>query len=316
MIIFIYAALLFLVLRFSVTLFNFLSNPKLGHYGRHFNEKVSIVICSSGGNHLNAELSIREQDYENIEVLIQLPGEVLSSVVNRSTGKFLLFLHNDVNISRGLINNLIYRVKVYNLALLSIVPNRKLSSFNDLCYYPLPDFVQMNILPLRLVMLSNHPAFSIPNQACMFFSAEIYKAYLNDSVSRVKMGADAMKQLKQMKFKAEVLQANKFVYLEGHNESSAMGKGLLKIFGDNIYAALIYLALLIAGPVMMAVNFEPAFLALPLGLIFLTRIMISFLTGQNPVANVLLHPLQMLILVITMLKAIFDRVLTQVRYRN
>lgn len=316
MIIFVYAALVFLVLRFSVTLFNFLSNPKLGHYGKHFNEKVSIVICSSTGDVSDAEQSIRKQDYQNIEVLIQDPGETLNNLVNRSTGKYLLFLYNEVSIGRGLINNLIYRTKVYNLGLLSIVPNWRMKSFYDLCYYPLFDFVQMNILPFRLVMLSGHPAFSVSNQACMFFNAEIYKTHLNGGPGSAKMGAEVMKQLKQMKFKAEVLQANKFVYLEERYGQLATGKWLLRIFGDNIYAALIYLVLLIAGPVIMACNFEPDFLVLPVGLIFLTRIMISFLTHQNPVVNVLMHPLQVLILVTSILRAIFDRLLTQVRYRN
>ncbi len=72
MIIFIYTVLIFLVLRFCVTLFNFLSNPKLVHSITHFDDKVSILIPvrNESRNILTLLQSIQKQDYKNIEVLI------------------------------------------------------------------------------------------------------------------------------------------------------------------------------------------------------------------------------------------------------
>ena len=44
MIIALLVTFIFLILRFTVTLFNFLSNPKLPRIGKHYQHKVSILI--------------------------------------------------------------------------------------------------------------------------------------------------------------------------------------------------------------------------------------------------------------------------------
>ncbi|RYX86560.1 glycosyltransferase family 2 protein, partial [bacterium] len=72
MTIFIYAALIFLIIRFSVTVFNFLSNPKLPRTIKHYQEKVSILIPArnEAENILQLLQSIKEQDYTNYEVIV------------------------------------------------------------------------------------------------------------------------------------------------------------------------------------------------------------------------------------------------------
>lgn len=304
MILFVYAGLIFLVLRFSVTLFNFLSNPKLGYYGKHYTDKVSIVIFSDieGDDHSQLLASIKEQDYKEVEILVKEPGKKISDIADLANGKYLLFLKGRLSISKGLINNLIYRTKVYDLALISLVPNRKFNGLFDRCIYPLNDFVLMNIFPMRLIRLINMPAFSVASQPCMFFNADKYRQNLISG--------------NQAKAKMELLQANGFVYLEDHSGMSSVGEGVLGIFGNNVFAASIYLLLVTFCPVVMAVNFDPVFLALPVGLIFLTRVMISFLTAQNQMVNLLLHPLQILMLVVVMVKAMAIRVLTLTRQKK
>ena len=130
MMVFVYAVLVFLVLRFCVTLFNFLSNPKLGYYGKHFTEKVSVIVLSSTkepdvGGLLH---SIEQQDYKNIEVIVQ-QGNSVTELVDQATGKYLLFISPGITLHYGLINNLIYRVKVFNLTVLSLIPTYRAPDF-------------------------------------------------------------------------------------------------------------------------------------------------------------------------------------------
>ncbi len=67
MTIFIYAVLIFLVIRFSVTVFNFLSNPKLPRVIKHYQDKISILIPARNeeDNILELLVSIKNQDYTN-----------------------------------------------------------------------------------------------------------------------------------------------------------------------------------------------------------------------------------------------------------
>lgn len=311
--VFIYAVLVFLVLRFSVTLFNFLSNPKLGYYGKHFSDKVSIIILRGRSGLVPQALldSIAEQDYAHIEILVQ-DNEREDELAARADGRYLLFLDAACTIQRGLINSLIYRVKVFNLAVLGLLPTLRPSGFAEHCIYPLNYFVLLNLLPLRLVRLSSLPAFAAGNSDCLFFDATAYRQHRwHGQLDKTgPAGAEIIKLVKQQRQKAEVLLGNKLIYSsESVSDTKTMGSRLLANFGNNCVAALIYLGLVIVGPVLVLLNFNPALAVLPVGLIFLSRVMIAFLTAQNAFYNVLLHPLQMFLLFVLLVKSIWIRML-------
>ena len=67
-----YVVFFFLIIRFSITLFNFISNPKLPAAPRQYQELVSILIPARDEEEDIANLldSIRRQDYQNYEVLV------------------------------------------------------------------------------------------------------------------------------------------------------------------------------------------------------------------------------------------------------
>lgn len=290
MILFTYAILVFLVLRFSVTLFNFLSNPKLNKYGRRFTDMVSVILAPSKGEDISSLLeSLNQQDYQYLEIIIKDHHEDEQLVIEKANGTYLLFLEPNMLVDHGLINNLVYRAKVFNLSLLNLIPTQQLNTVYDWCVVPIKEFVVLNMFPLRLMRLTSNPAFAAINTGCMFFNAKDYR--MNRSRDRM-----------------ETLLANGLLQTTSA-PANAHGRQLMRVFGNNSLAALIYLLLLIAGPLVMFVYFEPSFVALPIGLIFLSRIMISFLTNENPVLNVLLHPVQMLLLSWFLLKEIWSKMI-------
>jgi glycosyltransferase involved in cell wall biosynthesis len=337
MTIFIYTVLIFLVIRFSVTVFNFLSNPKLPRSLKHHNEKVSILIPArnEGDNILHLLQSILDQDYTNYEVIVlddQSEDNTFSVVEDftvrnpqfkivkgknlaqgwlgknyachqlseLASGKYLLFLDADEIIKKGLINSLIYRMDVGKLSLLSLFTNQQMITVSERLTVPLMHFILLNLLPLRLVKLSANPAFSAASGQCMFFLASNY--HENKWHQRVKdkvvEDIEIMKLVKQDQFKAEALLANGLIYCRMYKnliESlNGFSKNLLAGFGNNIIILLLYLLLVIAGPVILITNFNINLIVLPLTLIILSRIMISFLSGQNVILNLILHPFQML----------------------
>lgn len=308
MIIFIYVVLVFLILRFSVTIFNFLSNPKLGKYGKHFSDKVAIIINSLPGDADNGPLlqSIRDQDYQEVEIVV-CPADHMEMIQEAAqNADYLLFLSPDTVISNGFINSLLYRTKVFDLALLSIIPREIPSGFAAHCILPLNDFVLLNLVPLRLVRLLPGQAFAVASDKCMFFNAALYRNHGWHA------GREVMKTVKAENYKVETLLGNRLITVPADPDKkkllTAAGNNLLLHFGNNPVAAILYLILVVGGPVFMLANYEYALLIMPVGLIFLSRVMISFLAGQHPLLNILLHPIQMIVLFISMLRAIFIRI--------
>ncbi|MGZ3928405.1 MAG: glycosyltransferase, partial [Mucilaginibacter sp.] len=72
MVIAIYITFFFIVLRFAVTLFNFISDPKLRRVNKAYTSLVSILIPARNeeNNILELLISIHNQDYRNYEVIV------------------------------------------------------------------------------------------------------------------------------------------------------------------------------------------------------------------------------------------------------
>jgi len=320
MMVFLYAVLVFLILRFCVTLFNFLSNPKLGYYGKHFTDPVSVIVLSAPaeGNLERLTESFNAQGYKDAELIVQ-QNESIAELVERAAGAYLLFITPETTLHHGLINSLIYRLKIFNLAVINVVPTYRASGFLAQCIYPLNDFLLLNLFPLRLIRLSNFSAFAAGSGNCFFFDAARYKQlnWNEKPGTNLPPAAELVKQVKQQQFGAEVLLANKLIRQDvGEAAARNVARQLLLNFSDSGLAALVYVALVVFGPVVVLFNFEPALLILPVGLIFLSRVMISFLTAQNPLRNVLLHPVQMVVLLLLVLKFIGLRIRKAIKLKK
>lgn len=342
MFVFIYIILVFLIVRFSVTLFNFLSNPKLGKYVKHFTDKVTVVV--------NADMpqrglwplldSLKQHDYQHLEVLINCgaieeneeiarpfctedarfrllkakiadpDGNPQPDLAAEITGDYILFLDTDAMIQPGFINSILYRLKVFGLTVLTIIPTQRPTTFMQQLLLPLNDFVLLNLFPLRLVRLFASPAFSASSDKCMFLPTSSFLKY------NWHPGREIVKLVKMENLKAETLLGDRLIFISSPQDKNMLhqcGKDLLLLFGNNVIAALVYLFLLVAGPLFMLANAEYQLLIMPIGLIYLTRMMVSFMVKQNPLINVLLHPIQMILLCITLSNAIFARILTIIR---
>lgn len=296
---------------------------------------------------MNLLQSIIAQEYRNIEVIIYhsaldsndvklveavckkdlrfrlmrgLSGDY-SWVSSEISGDYLLFLDSNTSIEKRFINSLVYRLKVFKIAALSIIPNKLFESFLQKLALPLNDFVLLNLIPLRLIKLIKNPSFfTVINNNCLFVDAGLYKS--RDWQARVdasKGAVDLMKIVKQDNYKAELLLANKLIYQVSKLSRSELLKSVAEGLKLNFGGALIefcYLVLVVAGPLIVFIGIDLNIVILPMGLIFLSRLMISLMTDQNPVLNVLLHPLQMIMLVVVFVIGIQSQLLTGIKHNK
>ncbi|MES2873544.1 MAG: glycosyltransferase family 2 protein [Bacteroidota bacterium] len=349
----IYLIFLFLILRFTVTLFNFISNPKLTSSPREYDDLVSILIPARDEekNIMSLLQSIRNQNYRNYEVVIlddhssdrtfklceefaisdsrfrvvrgkSLPKDWLGKnfachqLAQESKGKYLMFLDADETIADGLLNNTVHRMKFYRLDLLSLFTNQVMISWGERMVVPLMHFILLNLLPLRLVRLSKSPAFSAASGQFMMFSAENYKENEWHDLVRNKVVEDIeiMRTLKSLGYRGEALLANGYIFCRMYGSMSAafqgFSKNLLAGFNNNIIGLFLYLLLVILGPIAIAYILSAELLFFALSLIILSRVMISLMSGQNVWYNIILHPVQlisMLIIAVISVKKYFTK---------
>ncbi|MEO8886061.1 MAG: glycosyltransferase family 2 protein [Mucilaginibacter sp.] len=347
MIIVIAATFFFIILRFSVTLFNFLSNPKLHRVAKQYTDKVSILIPArdEADNILALLQSINNQDYPHYEVIVldddstdqtynivadfaakhpqfkiikgaELPHYWLGKnyacyqLAEQATGNLFLFLDADEKISNGLINSALHRMYQRKLSLLSLFANQEMHSPGEKLVVPLMHYILLNLLPLQLVYLVKSAAVAAASGQFMLFNGADYrKNQWHQQVSyKVVEDVEIMKLVKASGYNGEALLSNNMVtcrMYKGYKEAvNGFSKNFLAAFNYNIFGFLIYILLVIAGPMIVMMTFDFQLIFLMAGLIILTRIMISLSVKQNAMYNVILHPVQMFSLTLIAFTAI------------
>jgi len=337
----------FLVLRFAVTLFNFISDPKLRKINRMQEDLVSILIPARNeeANIIALLQSIDRQDYPNYEVIVLdddstdatyalckefaarhpkfsiIKGKPLEAgwlgknyachqLAQQARGNYLLFLDADEQVDDHLINSAVHRIKSKNLALFSLFANQEMRSLGEHTVVPLMHYLLLNLLPIRLIYLGKNPSFAAASGQFMLFDAALYRQYQWHSQSRDRVVEDVeiMKLVKSQKLKGESLLANGLITCRmytGYQEAiSGFSKNFLAPFNYSIPGFICYLMLVICGPLLVIATLNLPLILMMCGLILLSRIMISFASGQNAFYNTLLHPAQMASLLIVGIFAI------------
>ena len=347
MIVALFITFIFIVLRFTVTLFNFISNPKLPHVKKPYAFLISILIPvrNEQDNILGLLQSIYDQDYIDYEVIIlddgsddatysiceqfaskhhqfriikgkKLPHDWLGKnyachqLAEEAKGDYFLFLDADEKVNDTLLNSAIHRMRLYNLGLLSLFTNQQMDTFGEKSVVPLMHYILLNLLPLRLVYLVKNSTVAAASGQFMLFDAETYRKneWHKQVKDRVVEDVEIMRIVKSSGYNGEALLANGMIscrmYKSYTEAVNGFSKNFLAGFNYSIITLLIYLVIIIGGPMIVMMTLNLQMIVFMIGLIILTRIMISLSASQNAWLNVLLHPLQMINLTIIAFMAI------------
>lgn len=337
MIIVLFVILFFMVLRLVVSLFNFISDPKLRRTAKQYHQLVSILIPARNEADTIIHLlrSIQGQDYKHYEVIILdddssdvtfricsdfaqehpqfkvIKGKPLSpgwlgknfachQLAEEAKGEYFLFLDADEQVYDGLINSALHRMHLHRLGLLSLFTNQTMVTLGEKSVVPLMHYILLNLLPLQLVFLVKNASVAAASGQFMLFDAHSYRQnHWHEQVkSNVVEDVAIMRLVKSAKINGEALLANNMItcrmYTNYSDAVDGFSKNFLAAFNYSVLGLLVYVILLIAGPLLIITTLNLQLIAFMTGLVLLPRIMISLSTGQNVFLNILLHPVQMI----------------------
>lgn len=237
-------------------------------------------------------------------------------------GKYLLFLDADEQIASGLINSTLHRMEARKLNLLSLFTNQEMITTGEKTVVPLMYYLLLNLLPIRLIYRAKNPAFGVASGQCMLFDAVTYRHYEWHKAVRDKVVEDLeiMKLVKTEGCKGESLMANGLISCRmygGYSEAiHGFSKNFLAVFNYRIPVFIIYLLSLICGPLIIIATLNLPLIFVMCSLIIFSRIMISDLSGQSLTQNTLLHPFQMISLVIIGIVAIQKQLSNSLQWKG
>ncbi len=221
----------------------------------------------------------------------------------KARGEFLLFLDADVALSPQALSSAIAVLNKYNAALLSVFPSQKFHSFGEILVVPLMNWLLLSFLPLKKVYESTDKSFTAANGQFMLWRKRAYNSLGGHYAVADKVVEDMeiARLAKKNGHKIITLLGGSLVSCRMYRGFKSAFLGFSKNFfpGFNIgpakftALAVILFTLFFVPYLLVFVNSYYIFVIL---IILAERVLISALSRQNVLLNLILHPFQLLVL--------------------
>jgi len=224
-------------------------------------------------------------------------------LAQQAKGNYLLFIDADVTLAEHSIANAVNELKNKNASMLSVFPTQKIHGFGALLVVPLMNWLLLNFLPLKFVYKTKNRQFTAANGQFLLIETDVYKQIgTHQSVKdKVVEDMEIVRKVKSEGFKAITLLGNDSVFCEMYESFPEAFYGFSKNFyrGFNLpksafFLLITVLLILFLFPFFLII-LNPVFVLICF-LVIVERMFISILSMQNWLVNILLHPLQMIIM--------------------
>jgi chlorobactene glucosyltransferase len=221
-----------------------------------------------------------------------------------ASGECFLFIDADVRLNSGVVESCLFYKDKYELEMISSFPTQKIKSFGEWLIVPLMNFLLLAFLPLKKVYSSANKSFIAANGQFLFIAKSAYEKIGGHLTfkGRVVEDMEIARQVKKSGFNIMTFLGADSVRCRMYDGYRLAHNGFTKNFfpGFNIssliftlFLTLIFIVFLL--PFLMI--FMNSSFVLIVFIILLGRLAISVSSRQNILVNILLHPVQMLIMI-------------------
>lgn len=225
----------------------------------------------------------------------------LSKIAN---GEYFLFIDADVRLKKDSISNAYSLMFNNKLAMLSCFPTQITKSFGEKILVPMMNWLLLSFLPLKLVYKSKNKSFVAANGQFIMFKKDYYKLIDGHASVSNKFVEDMefARKLKSLKMKIMTTLGGESVFCQMYSNLNEAIDGFSKNFycGFNTNPLIFSIMLLILALIYLVpfvAVFNNSIYALAIILIFVDRILISVLSKENFLLNIILHPIQILLVI-------------------
>jgi len=218
-------------------------------------------------------------------------------LARKARGEILLFLDADMEVSGNIFSNKMEYMKRRRLALLSIFPKQIMLSTSERTTVPVMNWILLSLLPLPMVLFGLRSSFSAANGQFMMFRANVYHKLQPHAFVRASAVEDIeiMQHYKKSRYRCATHLGDSRVQCRmysGYREAiSGFSKNVLHFFSGNLVWAFFYILFTSFGLFLIAWWSIPHFFT-ALVLAFFSRVLISLMSHQNVLNNLLWIPVQ------------------------
>lgn len=211
-----------------------------------------------------------------------------------ATGTYYLFLDADVRVGNKLVGNAISYMNRFHLALVSIFPKQIMRTWGEKITVPVMNYILLTLLPLILVRKSRFSSLAAANGQFMFFNSAVYKALhphekmKNNLVEDIEIARYLKKEHYQVACLAGDSSIQCRMYSGAKDAVRGFSKNVSAFFGNSTVMAFVFWLITTFGFIAVLHSLSlPVFLSYVFFYV-LTRIIVSVVSEQNTVENLLL----------------------------
>ncbi len=281
---------------------------------------LEIIVFDDQSTDKTAELVSEIAKYDSRIRLVQstnLPEGWLGknwachSLGKEAKGDFLLFIDADVRLDENALSGSLGYLQRTQSNLLSVFPKQLMMSMGEKSVVPIMNYILLTLLPLILVRYSRFASLSAANGQFMLFEAQQYM----ELMPHEKMKAEKVEDINISRlYKTEKLNVTcvadnaDITCRMYHNYNEALNgfsKNLVMFFGNSYLVAIAFWLITTFGfvPILLSLPFS-YFLVLTL-IVILTRIIVSFISNQSIISNLLFMIIQQINIGVIIAKSFF-----------
>jgi glycosyltransferase involved in cell wall biosynthesis len=234
------------------------------------------------------------------------------SLSQHAKGEYFLFLDADVRIQHDAILKAVSYMRHYSLGLLSVFPRQIMKTTGEWFTVPTMNYILLSLLPLVFVRKLGFSSITAANGQFMLFNASIYKVLLPHEKMKINRVEDiAISRLfKQNKIPVACLVGDETIqcrmYEGFRNALHGFSKNVIAFFGNSFFLALLFWFITTAGFIVLFYMLPVKISLLYIILYILTRVIISIVSQQNVLLNIIFIIPQQLAIGLFICKAVFN----------
>lgn len=244
------------------------------------------------------------------------------SLAQQARGDFFLFLDADVRLKSALITKTLGFVIRHKLALLSIFPKQEMKSLGEWFTVPIMNYILLTLLPLILVRKSSFVSLSAANGQFMLFDAEIYRSHAPHKLLKLQRVEDIeiSRYFKKNSIPLACIASTDLVSCRMYNSFNQAVNGFSRnfpmFFGNSFLIATLFWLVSTFGPIVVW-YFSPIALSIfYLVTVILTRLVVSVISKQNLLKNLVYAVPQQISMGLILFWSIFNRANNRYRWKG
>jgi glycosyltransferase involved in cell wall biosynthesis len=294
-------------------------------------QNIEIIIFNDLSSDKTAEIVLELSKLDNRIKLINSEGlpdgwlgknYACHSLSKYAKGDYFLFLDADVRINKDIIINTIAFSEKHMLGLLSVFPYQIMISVGERITVPIMNFILLSLLPLILVRESNFRSLAAANgQFMLFNSAKYLETFPHEKMKEnIVEDIEIARYFKRNNIKVACITGNNNIQCrmyEGFNEAvNGFSKNVIKFFGNSFILAILFWLITTFGFLAFIFSFPLLALILYLLVILSTRIVISIISKQKIIDNLVFIIPQQISLGLFIYKALINKLRKQYEWKS